>query len=645
MSRNGATAREIDMSMHKASGRSPSTSDAGRTAGRRQAMLLCALALPFLIGVYALVLGYWARPASTGQELRLDQFLDVVAKNRVGSATILAADDRVIGTYDGRYRYWVDFSGGHETLFARITGALEQAGVPTNVQSQPLKSLVQPVSMLLPMLILADVMVLLALVAKGGGQLGGFGRAGARQIGDGEPTITFADLAGADEAVEELAEIRDYLAEPSRFAHMGAAVPKGVLLSGPPGCGKTRLARAVAGESAVPFFSISGSDFVEMYVGVGAARIRDLFATAKAAAPSIVFIDEIDAVGRARSTSAIGANDEREATLNQLLVEMDGFGADSGVVVMAATNRPDILDTALLRPGRFDRRITLDPPDLKGRAAILAIHAGHKPLGPDVDLASIASQTAGFSGADLANVVNEAALLATRRQATAIAAADLTEAVERVVAGPQRHSRILTPADKARVAVHEAGHAVVAASQGSGGVVTKVSLVARGHAQGSMVSAPGGDRILATRSELCDRIAVLLGGRAAEELELGQPSTGSNDDLARATELARRMVTECGMSDELGPLAFTSPANSEDVGRSWSETTAAKIDEETERIVRAAWATATSVLLANRPALASLADELVSAETVEGPPLAALLAGVVPQADAGLWTELTAIAS
>jgi cell division protease FtsH len=622
-----------------------SANDARHAGGRRQAMVLCALALPFLIGMYALVLGYWARPVSTGQELRLDQFLDVVAKHRVGTATILAADDRVIGTYDGRYRYWVDFAGGHETLFARITGALDQAGVPTNVQSQPLKSLVQPVSMLLPMLILADVMVLLALVAKGGGQLGGFGRAGARQIGDGEPTFTFADLAGADEAVEELAEIRDYLADPSRFAHMGAAVPRGVLLSGPPGCGKTRLARAVAGESAVPFFSISGSDFVEMYVGVGAARIRDLFATAKAAAPSIVFIDEIDAVGRARSASAAGANDEREATLNQLLVEMDGFGADSGVVVIAATNRPDILDAALLRPGRFDRRITLDPPDLKGRQAILAVHAGHKPLAPEVDLASIAAQTAGFSGADLANVVNEAALLATRRQAAVIAPVDFSEAVERVVAGPQRHSRILTPADKRRVAVHEAGHAVVAAAQAGASRVTKVSLIARGHAQGSMTSMPDGDRILATRSELCDRIAVLLGGRAAEELELGQPSTGSNDDLARATDLARRMVTECGMSENLGPLAFTSPANAEDAGRSWSQTTAARIDEETRRIVTAAWATATSVLLANKPVLAALADELVSIETVEGPPLAALLADVVPQADAGLWTELASLAS
>ena len=634
------------MSFHTTSGRKPTVDKTdARDGGRRQAVLLCALALPLLIGLYALVLGYWARPQTSGRQLRLDQFLEAVAKNRVGDATILAADDRVIGSYDGGSRYWVDFAGGHETLFARITGALEQAGVPTTVRSQPLKGLVAPVSMLLPMLILADVMVLLALVAKGGGQLGGFGRAGARRVGEGEPTLTFADLAGVEEAVEELAEIRDYLADPSRFAAMGAAVPKGVLLAGPPGCGKTRLARALAGESAVPFFSISGSDFVEMYVGVGAARIRDLFATAKAAAPAIVFIDEIDAVGRARSASAIGGNDEREATLNQLLVEMDGFAAEAGVVVMAATNRPDILDAALLRPGRFDRRITLDPPDLRGRAAILGIHAGTKPLAPDVDLGALARSTAGFSGADLANVANEAALLATRRSAAAITSADLAEAVERVVAGPQRRSRILSPADKARVAVHEAGHAIVAAAQGGSAPVAKVSLVARGHGQASMLSVGDGDRILATRSELGQRIAVLLGGRAAEELVLGQPSTGSNDDLVRATDLARRMVVECGMSEGLGPLAFA-PAPTPDIqGLGWSETTVARIDAETQRIVRQAWDEATTALVANRAVLTALADELTTTETLEGELLAAFLGQVAAPADTGLWAELTALAS
>ncbi len=487
--------------------------------------------------------------------------------------------------------------------------------------------------------------MILFLATKTASPLGTFGRAGARGVDDAQQTLTFAEVAGADEAVEELREIADYLGHPDRFAAMGAAVPKGVLLSGPPGCGKTRLARAVAGEAEVPFFSISGSDFVEMYVGVGAARIRDLFAQVRAAAPAIVFIDEIDAVGRARSISAAGGSDEREATLNQLLVEMDGFAAGAGVVVMAATNRPDILDTALLRPGRFDRRITLDPPDLKGRAAILAIHAGGKPLADDVDLPAIARQTAGFSGADLANVVNEAALLATRRSASFIEAADLAEAVERVVAGPRRRSRILSPADKRRVAFHEAGHAVVAASQPGWNHVAKVSLVARGHGQGSMTSAGEGDRILATRSELCSRIAVLLGGRAAEELVLGQPSTGSNDDLAKATELAWWMVTECGISDDLGPLVFTPAANADDFGRGWSEATAAKIDAETRRIVLNASTEATSVLLANRPVLTALAEALITTETLEGDRLSAMLRQVARPADIRLWDELGAATS
>ncbi len=605
---------------------------------RRLALLLCGLALPVLIAAYALILGYWARPQSSGRQLRIDQFIALVEQGQVGSATILSADDRIVGTYGRGQQYWIDFSGGHETLFARLTGVLEAAKVPTTVQAQPLKGVVQPLSTMLPVLIMGDIFVILFLATKTASPLGTFGRSGARGVDDAQQTLTFAEVAGADEAVEELREIADYLGHPDRFAAMGAAVPKGVLLSGPPGCGKTRLARAVAGESAVPFFSISGSDFVEMYVGVGAARIRDLFAQVRAAAPAIVFIDEIDAVGRARSVSAAGGSDEREATLNQLLVEMDGFEAESGVVVMAATNRPDILDSALLRPGRFDRRITLDPPDIKGRTAILTIHARHKPLAVDVDLEAVARQTAGFSGADLANVVNEAALLATRRRATAIAAGDFGEAVERVVAGPQRRSRILSPADKRRVALHEAGHAVVAAGQPGAGQVAKVSLVARGHGQGSTLSIADGDRILATRGELAGRIAVLLGGRAAEELVLGEPSTGSNDDLARATDLARRMVTECGMSERLGPLAF--PVNGDETCPGWSEATLAGIDVETGRIVAKAWARATATLVANRAVLGALADELIARETLEGAPLARLLGRVLPPADARILDEL-----
>ena len=596
---------------------------------RRLALLLCGLALPVLIATYALILGYWARPESSGRQLRIDQFLAAVEQGQVGSATILAADDRIVGTYGRGQRYWVDFSGGHETLFARLTGALEAGKVPTAVQAQPLKGVVGPLSTMLPVLILGDIFVILFLATRNSNPLGSFGRAGARGVDDAGQMLTFAEVAGADEAVEELREIADYLGHPDRFAAMGAAVPKGVLLSGPPGCGKTRLARAVAGEAEVPFFSISGSDFVEMYVGVGAARIRDLFAQVRAAAPAIVFIDEIDAVGRSRSVSAAGGSDEREATLNQLLVEMDGFGAESGVVVMAATNRPDILDTALLRPGRFDRRVTLDPPDRRGREAILAIHTRGKPLAAGVDLASVAQATAGFSGADLANVVNEAALLATRRSSQSIEKADFVEAVERVVSGPSRRSRILTPGDRRRIAVHEAGHAVVAAAQPGAAPVTKVSVLARGHAGGSTLQAPEDDRVLATRSELAGRITVLMGGWVAERMCFGEPSTGSNDDLLRATDLARRMVWECGMGEGFGPLAIT-PANLVGDGSApgWSEATVAAIDAETRAIVADACDRAAGIVASNTQLLEALASELVTAETLEGDELDRFLSQV-----------------
>ena len=593
-------------------------------AGRRQAVLLSAIALPFLVAVYALVVGYWAKPASTGRQLRIDQFLSRVEGGRVGSATILADDDRIVGVVDGGERYWVDFSGGHETLFARLTGALEAAKVPTDVRSQPFKRLVGPLSTFLPILILADLMVVVTLLSRGGAT--GFGRATASRAGEASPT-SFADLAGCDEAVEELTELADYLRDPTRFAAMGAAAPKGVLLSGPPGCGKTRLARALAGEAGVPFLSISGSDFVEMYVGVGAARIRDLFAQARAAAPAIVFIDEIDAVGRARSTSAAGGTDEREATLNQLLVEMDGFSAESGVIVIAATNRPDILDAALLRPGRFDRRVTLELPDLAGREAILRLHAAGKPLAAGVDLGALARQASGFSGAELANVVNEAALLATRHRSTVIEPAHFSEAVERVVAGPTRRSRVLSVADRRRIAVHEAGHAVVAASL-SAARVTKVSVLARGAAGGFTLSVPEADRVLATRSELVDRMSALLGGRVAEETVLGEASTGAHDDLARAARLARQMVADFGMSDGFGAFALPDAVDGE--APPWSESTLAELDAQARAIVADAAKGAASAIRANRHVLEGMVAALVDGETLEGPPLDRFLAQVCP---------------
>ncbi|MGH9223926.1 MAG: ATP-dependent metallopeptidase FtsH/Yme1/Tma family protein, partial [Acidimicrobiales bacterium] len=400
-----------------------------------------------------------------------------------------------------------------------------------------------------------------------------------------------------------------------------------------------RQARADAGEADVPFFSISGSDFVEMYVGVGAARIRDLFAQVRAAAPAIVFIDEIDAVGRARSASAAGGSDEREATLNQLLVEMDGFGAESGVVVVAATNRPDILDSALLRPGRFDRRVTLDPPDRRGREAILAIHTRGKPLAAGVDLSSVARATAGFSGADLANGGHEAALLATRRSSESIESRDFGEAVERVVSGPSR-SRILTPGDRRRIAVHEAGHAVVAAAQPVAAPVTKVSVVARGHAGGFTLQVPECDRVLATRSELAARVTVLMGGWAAERMCFGEASTGSNDDLVRATDLARRMVWECGMGERIGPLAI-SPASlaGDDAAPAWSEATVAAIDAETRAMMAEACDRAATIVSANTHVLKAMASQLVAVETLEGDALDHLLSNVKPLGGESVWTE------
>ena len=599
------------------------TTRATSSARERQPLILCLLALPFLVAVYMLVAVVWARPASPGEELRLDQFLGAVEKGQVHTALILPDDDRIVGSYSGG-GYWVDFAGGHETLFARLTGALEQAGVPTSVERQPHKRLIDPLSVLVPALILLDGLVILVLLTRGG-SLGGFSRARAHRASQNEETITFADLAGVDEAVEELSEVRDFLVSPDRYASIGATVPKGVLLDGPPGCGKTRLARALAGASQVPFFSISGSDFVEMYVGVGAARIRDLFATAKAAAPAIVFIDEIDAVGRAR-TAGPGGQDERESALNQLLVEMDGFDARSGVVVVAATNRPDILDAALLRPGRFDRRITVDPPDLRGREGILAVHARGKPLDESADLTAVARRTAGLSGAELANVVNEAALLATRDGRDKIGADDLSEAVERVVSGLQRRSRVLTPSDRRRIAHHEAGHAVAAAALPGAGKVTKVSIIARRGHGGVTWYEPEDDRVLATRGELEDRIAALLAGREAEVITFGEPSTGANDDLRRAAALARAMVWECGMGERLRPTALgASGADAATELPPSSEQLRAELDGEAELILAQAQERAYRILRANRTVVTALADALVADESLEGEALQTLL--------------------
>ncbi len=465
------------------------------------------------------------------------------------------------------------------------------------------------------------------------GGLMSIGRSKAKVYVEGKTKVTFKDVAGIDEAVEEVKEVVEYLKNPDRFKTLGGQIPKGVLLVGPPGTGKTLLAKAVAGEAGVPFFSLSGSDFVEMFVGVGAARVRDLFQQAQQQAPCIVFIDELDAVGKARGLNPIAGHDEREQTLNQLLSEMDGFDPNNGVIIMAATNRPEILDMALLRPGRFDRQIVVDRPDINGREAILKVHARNVKLAPDVDLRVIAARTPGFVGADLANVVNEAALLAARVGKRAVELNDLEEAIDRVVAGLEKKSRVLSKREKEIVAYHEAGHAIVGASLSDVDPVHRVSIIPRGVAAlGYTLQLPTEDRYLHTRTELLHRIQVLLGGRVAEELTFKEVSNGAYDDLRRATAIARSMVTEYGMSEKLGPLSYTREQRPLFLGTeldsrgNYSEQIAAEIDAEVRRLVEDAYREAKAMLRAKADKLKTLAELLLEKEVVEGEALKKLLA-------------------
>ena len=462
--------------------------------------------------------------------------------------------------------------------------------------------------------------------ASGGGndRMAKFGNATFRHGSESARKTTFADVAGADEEKEELAEIVDFLRDPQRFVELGARIPKGVLLVGPPGTGKTLLARAVAGEAGVEFLSISGSDFVEMYVGVGASRVRDLFEQAKKAAPCIIFIDEIDAVGRQRGTGLGGGHDEREQTLNQLLVEMDGFGTNDGVVVLAATNRADILDPALLRPSRFDRQIYVGYPDIKGREDVLKIHTANKPLAEDVDLAKVARGTAGFTGADLENLSNEAALLCARRGDQFITMADFEEAEIKVLAGPEKHSRVVPEHERKLTAYHEAGHAVVMHALPTHEPVHRITIVPRGHAGGMTISLPDEDRSYQSKRYMEEQIVSLLGGRAAEKLMLGDISTGASNDIERASHIARKMVTAYGMSEKLGSIAFESGHDEVFIGktmgqtRSYSEKTAAEIDDEVKAIIDRAYARCEEILTARREALTAVAEYLLAHETMTG---------------------------
>ena len=481
------------------------------------------------------------------------------------------------------------------------------------------------ISSILPMLLIVGIWFLLMQQSQGGGgRVMSFGKSRAKMYGDEKVKITFKDVAGADEAKQELEEVVEFLKQPKKFNELGARIPKGVLLFGPPGTGKTLLAKAVAGEAGVPFFSISGSDFVEMFVGVGASRVRDLFEQAKKNAPCIIFIDEIDAVGRQRGAGLGGGHDEREQTLNQLLVEMDGFGANEGIIMIAATNRPDILDPALLRPGRFDRQIVVDRPDIKGRQEILKVHVKGKPIGEDINLDVVARRTPGFTGADLSNLVNEAALLSARRNKKKITMSEMEEAAERVMMGPERKSRVISDNEKKLTAYHEGGHTLVGMLLDHTDPVHKVTIIPRGRAGGYTLSLPKEDRYYATRSELLDELKLLLGGRVAEALVLNEISSGASNDLQRATSLARQMICEYGMSEKLGAVTFGHRQDQvflgRDIGRDkdYSEEVAAQIDSEIRQFIDEAYQGTVKLLQDNIDKLHLIAEALIERETLEG---------------------------
>ena len=539
--------------------------------------------------------------------------------------TITVEPERLVAaTTNGHEAAW---TGGSDAL-AQLRSQLREAGLPSNDMAvqfpQPPSQAYKTIWYLLPILLL---IVVLLLVLRQTGAISsrafGFGKSRARRFQASASTVRLEDVAGVDEAKHELAEVVEFLKSPERFAALGARIPRGVLLVGPPGTGKTLLSRAIAGEANVPFFHISGSEFVEMFVGVGASRVRDLFSEAKRNAPCIVFIDEIDAVGRRRGSGPGSAHEEREQTLNQILVEMDGFDSNTNVIVVAATNRVDVLDPALLRPGRFDRQVVLDPPDVRGREAILAVHAKGKPLDDSVDLMTLAKQTPGFSGADLSNVLNEAAILAARDHAPVICMAELEEAVDRVVGGPARKSRVMSAREKAITAHHEAGHAIVARSLPNADPVHKVSIVSRGRMGGYTRFLPEEDRNYWSRSQFVDNLAVLLGGMQAEELVFGESTTGPSNDLERASQIARSMVTEYGMSS-VGPVTF---GTSSDGSSRVSERSAEAIDAEVQRLVGQAQKVARDILVANRKQLGRIADRLIEDETLSSEQFEALFTG------------------
>ena len=614
----------------------PKPSDDG---SRRRSTLVGALLVVLVVLVVEFGLGGGLPGQDEPDKLATSEFVTAVKDNRVHDVTYHISDGSLTGSYwrddesRGTDSKAVSFTSRYvgadslQELMAKHAGTTFEIDTSSNDLLETLLVTVLPT--------VALIIVFVYFMSQMQGQNGramNFGRATkARTTEETRPKVKFSDVAGIDEAVEELKEVRDYLREPERYQRMGAKIPHGVLLVGPPGTGKTLLAKAVAGEAGVPFFSISGSDFVEMFVGVGASRVRDLFKQAKEASPSIIFIDEIDAVGRQRGAGLGGGHDEREQTLNQLLVEMDGFEDNSAVILIAATNRPDILDPALLRPGRFDRQVVVDRPDVKGREKILAVHSEGKPLAEDVRLDKLAKLTPGFTGADLANLMNESAMLAARRHRSSIGMAEVEESMERVIAGPERKGRVMTDAERRTIAFHESGHALVGHVLENSDPVHKISIISRGRALGYTLQLPEEDHFLETRDGMLDQIAVLLGGRTAEELFCDDITTGASNDLERATKIAREMVTRYGMSDEMGTQVYGEGDHQPFLGRdytaqqNYSAETAKRIDDEVERIMREAHARARGVLEQRMDQMDTMARVLLARETVEGDAVDALL--------------------
>jgi cell division protease FtsH len=591
-------------------------------------------AFPILIVV---VLAFFAQrlisPGAEDKTPSYNEFLQQVDNGQVAEVTFNTKDNSLDvketngDTYDQAFL-------DSDSAQAELLNTLEQKNVKTEIKDKGGSSILSLLTYILPFLLFFAFWIFLMNQMQGGGsRVMSFGKSRAKRMSVDAPKITFRDVAGVDEAVQELHEIKEFLENPKKFQSLGARIPKGVLLYGPPGTGKTLLARAVAGEAGVPFFSISGSDFVEMFVGVGASRVRDLFEQAKQNSPCIIFMDEIDAVGRHRGAGMGGGHDEREQTLNQLLVEMDGFEMKDNIILIAATNRPDILDPALLRPGRFDRQVVVDRPDRKGRKQILEVHTRGKPLAQAIDLDALAGQTPGFTGADLANLINEAALLTARSSKREITMLELEEGIMRVIAGPEKKSRVMSEKERLVTAYHELGHAIVGHLLPNTDPVHKVSIISRGQALGYTISLPTEDKFLTTRAELTDTMAMTLGGRAAEEIVFGEITTGASNDLEKVTETAKQMVMRFGMSERLGPRVFGHDRSQPFLGREfsaepdYSDEIAREIDDEVRRIVEDAHQTSKDILSEHREQLDTISKILLERETIEAAEFIALLEG------------------